>query len=62
MSICFDHYCRTTPGPTKGECSYVSLVHPYNFRVQEQPNSECTPVVYQSLDIIYEEDTPITDA
>ena len=52
----------TAPGISQGECSYVSPVHPTNFRLHQQSNSEGTPLVYPSLDTIYEGDTPIADS
>ena len=52
----------TTIGPPKDECSYVSPVHPTNFFIREQSDSTCTPVIYPSVDSIYEGDTSTTDS
>src|SRR5687768_3291751 len=46
--------CPTAPGTSQVECSYVSPVHPTNFRLYQQLDSEDTPLVYPSLDTIYE--------
>ena len=52
----------TAPGTSQGECSYVSPVHPTNVRLYQESDSEGTPLVYPSLDTIYEGDTPTADS